>query len=113
MSKNHGKYIIDEADSGSLAGVPHARFALIMRLHETSQLQDQLADISFLKTQVAIDPKRIGLIGISFGGIQTMLIAEQPLGLKAAEVCRVAMMWRSHRMSPAPTERKQMMLKSL
>jgi carboxymethylenebutenolidase len=94
MSKGQGKYIIDQADSAGLAGGPSARFALIMKLHETSQLQDQLAALSFLKSQPFIDPKRIGVIGVSFGGIQTMLMAEQPVGLKAAlNFAGAAMMW--------------------
>jgi len=94
MSKGQGKYIIEQADSASLAGGRPARFALIMKLLETSQLQDQLAALSFLKLQPFIDPKRIGLIGISFGGIQTMLMAQQSVGLKAAlNFAGAAMMW--------------------
>lgn len=94
MSKGQGRYIIEQADSASFAGGPPARFALIIRLHETSQLQDQLAALSFLRSQAFIDPKRVGLIGISFGGIQTMLMAQQSLGLKAAlNFAGAAMMW--------------------
>ena len=93
LSKGQGKYIIEQLDSASLAGGRPARFALVIRLHETSQLQDQLAALSFLKSQPLIDPDRIALVGISFGGIQTMLMAQQP-GIKAAlNFAGAAMMW--------------------
>lgn len=95
LSKSQGPYIIEQADSASIASGPQARFELIMKLHETSQLQDQMAALSFLRSQPSIDPQRIGLIGISFGGIQTMLMAQQPgVGLKAAlNFAGAAMMW--------------------
>jgi len=94
LSKGQGKYIIEQLDSASMAGGPSARFAMVIKLHETSQLQDQLAGFSFLKSQPSIDPNRIGVDGISFGGIQTMLLAQQPLGIKAAlNFAGAAMMW--------------------
>ena len=93
LSKGQGKYIIDQLDSAGLAGGSPARFALAIKLLETSQLQDQMAALSFLKSQPFIDPDRIALVGISFGGIQTMLMAQQP-GIKAAlNFAGAAMMW--------------------
>jgi carboxymethylenebutenolidase len=94
LSKDQGKYIIDQLDSAGLAGGRDARFSLAIKLHETSQLQDQMAALAFLKSQPGIDAGRIALIGISFGGIQTMLMAERADGIKAAlNFAGAAMMW--------------------
>ena len=84
LSKGQGKYIVEQLDSASFAGGQAARFALVIKLHETSQLQDQLAALAFLKSQPAIDASRIAIIGISFGGIQTMLMAQHASDIKAA-----------------------------
>jgi len=94
LSKGQGKYIVEQLDSASFAGGQAARFALVIKLHETSQLQDQLAALAFLKSQPAIDASRIAIIGISFGGIQTMLMAQHASDIKAAlNFAGAAMMW--------------------
>lgn len=94
FSKGQGKYIGDELDSAGKVGGPPARFALMISLHETTQLQDQLAALAFLKQQRGIDPERIAVAGISFGGIQTMLMAAQEKGVKAAlNFAGAAMVW--------------------
>lgn len=94
LSKDQGKYIIDELDSASKAGGLEARVKLMIHLHETSQLQDQLAALECLKRQPRIDANRVGAIGISFGGMQTMLMATQKNAVKAAlNFAGAAMMW--------------------
>ena len=94
LSKGQGKYIVEQLDSASTSGGPQARFAMVIKLHETSQLQDQLAALASLKTQTGIDANRIGVIGLSFGGIQTMLMAQHAKGIKAAiNFAGAAMMW--------------------
>jgi len=94
LSVGQGKYIVEQLDSVSQAGGPPARFTLTMKLHETTQLQDQLSALAFLKEQSFVDQKKIVVAGISFGGIQTMLMAAQPSGLKAAlNFAGGAMMW--------------------
>ena len=47
-------------------------------------LEDQLAALSYLKGLPEVDPQRIAVAGCSFGGIQTVLMAEKNLGLRAA-----------------------------
>ena len=94
LSQGQGRYIANELDSATQAGGTAARFTLMIRLHETSQLQDQLAALAFLKSQPGIDSGRIAVAGISFGGIQTMLMAERPAGIKAAlNFAGAAMTW--------------------
>ena len=94
LSIDQGKYIGSELDSAGEAGGPAARFALIMKLHETTQLQDQMAALEFLKQSQAVDPHRLGVVGMSFGGIQTLLLAGRTVGIKAAlNFASAAMMW--------------------
>jgi dienelactone hydrolase len=67
---------------------------LMVRLHETEQLDDQLAGIAYLKTLPYVDPGRIAVTGVSFGGIQTVLAAERAEGVRAAvDFAGAAMTW--------------------
>jgi dienelactone hydrolase len=94
FSKGQGRYITEELDSITKAGGQEARFKAVISLHETSQLQDQTAALEFLKAQPSIDSTRIVVVGISFGGIQTILMAGQPTGIRAALVfAGAAMIW--------------------
>ena len=52
----------------------------LMELH----LQDQTAALEYLRGLPEVDPQRIAVAGCSFGGMQTVLMAEQGLGLRAA-----------------------------
>jgi Xaa-Pro aminopeptidase/dienelactone hydrolase len=67
---------------------------LMVKLHETEQLDDQLAGIAYLKTLPYVDPNRIAVTGVSFGGIQTVLAAERDCGIRAAvDFAGAAMTW--------------------
>jgi dienelactone hydrolase len=52
-------------------------------LHERYN-QDVVDAIVWLKKQPFVDPNRIAVSGVSYGGIQTLLTAEKDLGIKAA-----------------------------
>jgi carboxymethylenebutenolidase len=94
LSQGQGKYISDELDSANKAGGSTARTALMITLHETTQLDDQLAALAFLKQQSGIDSTRIVAAGISFGGIQALMIATKPHGIKAVlDFAGAAMNW--------------------
>lgn len=84
LSKGQGRYIVDVLDSANRAGGAEARSRLLMTLHETEQLADQLAGLRRLKAVAGIDTNRLAVMGISFGGIQTLLLAAQNVGVKAA-----------------------------
>ena len=103
LSKGQGHYILDALDSATLkaAGAQNdsvaalkARALVAIRLHETEQLQDQMAGLQALLKQPGIDTNRIAVSGISFGGIQTMLMAAEKTPIKAAvNFASAAMMW--------------------
>jgi dienelactone hydrolase len=94
LSEDQGKSINASMDSAGVDGGLEARLNVMFRLQETQQLQDQVAALTFLKAQPGIDPNRVAVIGISFGGIQTMLIATKHLGLKCAmNFAGAAMIW--------------------
>ena len=67
---------------------------LAVKLHETEQLDDQLAGIAYVKTLPYVDPNRVAVTGVSFGGIQTMLAAEHGSGIRVAvDFAGTAMTW--------------------
>ena len=81
-------------DSAKKVSSPDDYARLVIRLHETQQLPDQLAGIAALKRQPGIDAGHLGVIGVSFGGIQTVLAAAEPIGVRAAvNFARAAMVW--------------------
>lgn len=47
-------------------------------------LEDQVAAIGYLKGVAGVDSSKIAVAGCSFGGIQSVLAAEKPLGIRAA-----------------------------
>jgi dienelactone hydrolase len=94
LSRGHGRSVNDEMDSASKAGGPGARFQVMMRLHQTSQLADQKAGLNWLKAQRDIDSSQIAVAGASFGGIQAMLMAGEDVGIRAAlNFAGAAMAW--------------------
>lgn len=80
QGRSPGPYIQDLVD----AVKPAERPALQLQLLE-SQLNDQLAGLSFLKSQRFVDQNRLAVAGCSYGGIQTLLGAEaKGTGYRAA-----------------------------
>ena len=47
------------------------------------EVDDVIAGLSYLKSQPFVDSARIAVSGCSYGGIQTLLIGERDLGVKA------------------------------
>jgi dipeptidyl aminopeptidase/acylaminoacyl peptidase len=79
-SANAGPYVMDvlRGEGGSTAR--SARLVEMMEVH----LQDQLAALAYLRSLPFVDPKRIAVMGCSFGGIQTLLAAESAPDIRAA-----------------------------
>ena len=61
---------------------PEARARLVVKVNE-EQLQDQRAALDYLRSLAVVDAERTAVAGCSFDGIQTVLAAEQDLGLRA------------------------------
>jgi dipeptidyl aminopeptidase/acylaminoacyl peptidase len=57
---------------------------LQMRLLETAQLDDALAGVRFLRALPGVDARRVAVVGHSFGGSLTLLLAERDKSLRAA-----------------------------
>ena len=90
-----GPYIVDRQPSKLATVVTGASAGRkIVALHEEAN-HDVEAALAWLKARPDIDPGRIVMSGVSFGGIQTLLAAEKGLGVRAfAAFAPGAMSWR-------------------
>jgi dipeptidyl aminopeptidase/acylaminoacyl peptidase len=77
LSSSAGPYIGDEIAAAEKNGGVAAGAATIVRLLKTDHLNDQLAALAWLRKQSLVRPDRIAVAGTSFGGIETVLGAEQ------------------------------------
>jgi len=95
QSSAAGPYIMDRQPSKPrivLAGASAGKE--VVALHEEAA-GDVEAALTWLKTCPDIDPGRIVMSGVSFGGIQTLLAAEKGQGVRAfAAFAPGAMSWR-------------------
>ena len=81
---SEGEWIVDSTNNERTAHGKPAAAQLLVKLMETEQLDDQLAGLDYLKSLPYVDLNRLGVIGCSYGGIQTLLGAESEAGYKAA-----------------------------
>lgn len=82
--ESEGDYIVDRLKfTGRQLGNEEAS-RLAVQLLESEQLADQLAGLEYVKQLPFVDSERIVVAGCSFGGIETLLGAEQGAGYKAA-----------------------------
>lgn len=79
-SANAAPYVMDVLRG---EGGPTARSAKLVEMMEV-HLQDQLAALAYLRSLPFVDPKRIAVMGCSFGGIQTLIAAESAPDIRAA-----------------------------
>jgi dienelactone hydrolase len=80
---SQGTYIVDTL-SVHRAKRDGSDRALMVKLLETEQLDDQFAGIAQAKKLPYVDQNKMVVAGCSFGGIQTLLAAERSPELKAA-----------------------------
>jgi dienelactone hydrolase len=83
QGRSPGDYVMDVLERANQSGGSQARNKKLVELMEL-HLQDQIAALEYLKSVPEVDPQRIVVAGCSFGGIQTVLMAEKGLGLRAA-----------------------------
>ncbi len=78
QGRSPGNYIED-----LVAQAPPSNRAERMVALQESAVEDAVAALAWLKSQPFVDTSRIAMSGCSYGGIQTLLAGERPLGLKA------------------------------
>ena len=78
LSKDAGESVVGKDDCGAT----ESKGDCSVRHHEEANL-DVVAAITWLKTQPYIKVNRIAMTGVSYGGIQTILVAEKGLRLSA------------------------------
>ena len=77
LSADHGVFIGEMLERESAASGEEAAKRLQLHLMESDHLADALAGLTFLRTIANVDRRRIAVIGHSFGGSLTMLVAER------------------------------------
>jgi carboxymethylenebutenolidase len=90
LSAGHGIASGDQMDSTGAAAGQAARNRIQLRLLETDELSDALAGIAFLRALPDVQPARLAVVGVSFGGSLTLLVAEHDSTLRAAIVFATA-----------------------
>ena len=78
QGRSPGEYIQDV-----VAQTPPGERARRMVELQQAELDDVIAGLNYLKSQVFVDSARIAISGCSYGGIQTLLAGERELGVKA------------------------------
>jgi len=95
-SDSQGEYIRESIQQESSLHGQAAGLRLGVHLLETSQVDDQLAGLAFLKRQPFVDTTRLAVAGCSFGGIQTMFGATRHVGYRVAvPISPAALNWNS------------------
>jgi dipeptidyl aminopeptidase/acylaminoacyl peptidase len=84
LSADQGAFIQDLLKHEEAAKGKEARQHLQFVLATTDHLDDVMAGLKFLKTTPGIDPKRLAIVGHSFGGQLTLLAAERDSTIRAA-----------------------------
>lgn len=84
QGKSQGPYITDQVQQEKKTKGDAAGDLLQVQLLEGPHLDDQLAGLAYLKNLTFVDKNRLGVIGCSLGGIQTLLGAERGAGYKVA-----------------------------
>jgi carboxymethylenebutenolidase len=82
-STDQGPNAVDLMNRESAARGVEARNRLQLQLLEGRELTDTRAALVFLRALPEVDPRRIGLVGHSFGGSLTVLLAEGDADLRA------------------------------
>ena len=92
QGRSPGQYIQDLTEQAP----PNERAQRMVELQQ-AEVDDVVAALDFLKSRPFVDSKRIAVSGCSYGGIQTLLIGERDLGVKAlVPFAPGAMSWRNN-----------------
>lgn len=86
LSSTLGKNAVDSMNDEQAAHGVNARNALQLRLLEGREMSDARAALTLLRTLPDVDPHDVGLVGHSFGGSLTFLMAERESDLRAVVI---------------------------
>jgi len=86
LSRGQGDASGDLMDRAMASGGQQARDSIQLHLLETDEMSDALAGLAYLRALPTVDPGRVAVVGHSFGGSLTVLLAERDSTLRAAVV---------------------------
>jgi carboxymethylenebutenolidase len=86
LSADQGTNAVDLMNGESSAHGQEARNKLQLQLLENRELSDALAGLAFLRALPDVDPRNVALVGHSFGGSLSLLMAEREPKLRAIVV---------------------------
>ena len=86
LSADQGANAVDLMNSEFAAHGQEARNALQLRLLENGELSAALSGLAFLRALPKVDARDVAVIGHSFGGSLTLLLAEREPNLRAVVV---------------------------
>jgi carboxymethylenebutenolidase len=86
LSASQGPNAIDLMNSELAAHGEEARNTLQLQLLEGREMDDALSGLAFVRTLPEVDASRVAVIGHSFGGSLTLLMAEREPNLRAVVI---------------------------
>jgi carboxymethylenebutenolidase len=86
LSTDQGPNAVDLMNSESATHGQEARNALQLQLLDNREMGDALSGLKFLRALPYVDAKDVALVGHSFGGSLTVLMAEREQNLRAVVV---------------------------
>jgi carboxymethylenebutenolidase len=90
LSSDQGSNAVDLMNNESAAHGQEARNALQLELLENREMDDALAGLKFLRALSYVDSKDVAVIGHSFGGSLTVLLAEHEPNLRTVVIFSAA-----------------------
>jgi dienelactone hydrolase len=86
LSTGQGTNAVDRMNSEFSAHGQEARDKLQLELLENREMGDALAGLAFLRARPDVDPRNVAVVGHSFGGSLTLLMAEREPNLRAVVI---------------------------
>jgi dienelactone hydrolase len=86
LSRNQGTAVAHVMDEALAKGGQPARNQVQVRRLRAEDLDDALAGLAALRARSEVDPHRVGIVGHSFGGSLSVLLADRDTTLRAAVI---------------------------